>query len=79
MILVGNKCDLESERQVPREKGEELAKQWGCPFLESSAKEKLNIDEMFHDLTRMLRTEEESRRKKPAPPAPKKKKWCRIL
>jgi GTPase KRas protein len=40
-VLVGNKCDLESEREVPKEKGEELARELGCKFMESSAKTKV--------------------------------------
>lgn len=38
IIVVGNKKDLEKERKVTTEMGESLAEQWGCVFLESSAK-----------------------------------------
>lgn len=27
--------------------GQALAKEWGCPFFEASAKAKLNVDELF--------------------------------
>ena len=44
MILVGNKCDLEEERVVGMEQGQNLARQWNhCAFLESSAKSKINV------------------------------------
>ncbi len=29
MVLVGNKCDLEDERVVGRDQGQNLARQWG--------------------------------------------------
>ncbi len=45
-VLVGNKCDLEN-REVSREKGEELAREWGCSFFETSAKDKINHEECF--------------------------------
>ncbi|BFZ00386.1 hypothetical protein BsWGS_03425 [Bradybaena similaris] len=35
VVLVGNKLDLESDRQVPHVEGELLARDWGCPFLET--------------------------------------------
>uniref|UniRef100_A0AAX7SMY1 Small monomeric GTPase n=1 Tax=Astatotilapia calliptera TaxID=8154 RepID=A0AAX7SMY1_ASTCA len=44
MILVGNKCDLEDERVVGKEQGQNLARQWNnCAFLETSAKSKINV------------------------------------
>uniref|UniRef100_A0A6I8MZA0 small monomeric GTPase n=3 Tax=Mammalia TaxID=40674 RepID=A0A6I8MZA0_ORNAN len=47
MILVGNKCDLEDERVVGKEQGQNLARQWcNCAFLESSAKSKINVNEI---------------------------------
>ncbi|KAK3518117.1 hypothetical protein QTP70_033213, partial [Hemibagrus guttatus] len=47
MILVGNKCDLEDERVVGKEQGQNLARQWNCcAFLESSAKSKINVNEL---------------------------------
>ncbi|KAJ8269306.1 hypothetical protein COCON_G00119130 [Conger conger] len=51
MILVGNKCDLDEERVVGKEQGQNLARQWNsCAFLESSAKSKINVNEIFYDL-----------------------------
>jgi small GTP-binding protein len=50
MVLVGNKCDLEKKREVETKDGKELAKSYGCPFLESSAKTDLNISEIFYSL-----------------------------
>ena len=41
-VLVGNKCDLESERQVQFHEGQDLAKKWGCTFYETSAKTQMN-------------------------------------
>ena len=39
-ILVGNKADLESSRQVRTEEAAKRAQQWGVPYLETSAKTK---------------------------------------
>jgi len=54
-VLVGNKCDLENEREVSKEKGEEFAKAIHCKFMESSAKTKLNVTEAFHELVREIK------------------------
>ena len=50
IILVGNKCDLENERKVPKEKGEEKAKTLNCPFFETSALSKIKIDDIFNEM-----------------------------
>ncbi|XP_068090840.1 ras-related protein Rab-8B-like isoform X2 [Hyperolius riggenbachi] len=47
VVLLGNKCDKEDEREVSKERGEKLAWQYGIPFFETSAKENTNIDEAF--------------------------------
>jgi len=54
MALVGNKCDLVEQRVVPTKQGEELAKKFGCTFLEASARTRDNIDEIFHSLVRQI-------------------------
>lgn len=47
MVLVGNKCDLEDDRVVGKEQGASLAGQWGgVTFLETSARKKINVDEV---------------------------------
>ncbi|TPP62409.1 Ras protein Rap 1b [Fasciola gigantica] len=46
LILVGNKCDLDAERVVGREQGQNLARRFNCPFLETSAKARVNVDEV---------------------------------
>ena len=55
MVLVGNKCDLDEERQVETMEGKNLAKEWNCTFFESSARHIININEMFFDLVRQIR------------------------
>jgi len=55
MVIVGNKCDLEYERQVGMNEGRDLAKHFGCKFLETSAKDRINVDAAFHDLVRDIR------------------------
>eukprot|EP01115_Flamella_aegyptia_P011077 TRINITY_DN50594_c0_g1_i1.p1 TRINITY_DN50594_c0_g1~~TRINITY_DN50594_c0_g1_i1.p1 ORF type:complete len:189 (+),score=57.86 TRINITY_DN50594_c0_g1_i1:19-585(+) len=55
MTLIGNKCDLETERQVTTSEGSDLAKSWGCPFFESSAKTRTNVDEAFFSVVREIR------------------------
>ena len=47
MILVGNKCDLDEERQVTTEEGEEFAIKYGLRFFETSAKTSVNVNELF--------------------------------
>jgi small GTP-binding protein len=74
MILVGNKCDLEDERVVGKDQGQQLARSWNCEFLETSAKQKINVNEIFHDLVRQIN------RKTPENPKKKKKsKGCTLL
>lgn len=55
IIIVANKCDLENERQVSTQEGRDLAKQFGCKFIETSAKSKYNVDEAFFSLVREIR------------------------
>lgn len=55
ILLVGNKSDLTEERSVSFEEGEKLAKQFNCQFLETSAKQGINVDRAFFDLVRRIR------------------------
>ena len=52
MILVGNKCDLEEERDVTTAEGQDLAKSFACPFFETSAKARINVEESFYGAVR---------------------------
>ncbi|XP_016417173.1 ras-related protein Rap-2a-like [Sinocyclocheilus rhinocerous] len=54
VILVGNKVDLESEREVSVREGQALAEEWGCPFIETSAKSKTMVDELFAEIVRQM-------------------------
>jgi GTPase KRas protein len=62
MILVGNKCDLAPEKRVvSKEEGEKLAKTFNCPFLEASAKERINTEECFFKVVREIRKYRQAR------------------
>jgi len=47
LILVGNKIDLEDQKEISQEEGEKLAKELGISYIETSAKTGENIDEAF--------------------------------
>jgi small GTP-binding protein len=53
VVLAGNKCDL-PDRTVTKNAGEELARKWGCEFFETSAKENLNIRQLFEAVLRTI-------------------------
>lgn len=54
VVLVANKSDLKQQRAVPTSEGRSLANAWGCPFLETSAKERVNVNESFMALARAV-------------------------
>jgi len=55
VMLVGNKCDMQEVRQVSTQEGKALAAQWGFTgFYETSAKENINIQEVFSELARRV-------------------------
>ena len=51
-VLVGNKCDLDDKRKVSKEEGEELAKHYGIPYLETSAKSNICVEDSFSTMAR---------------------------
>ena len=55
MVVAANKCDLESELQVTTAEGQDLAKSFGCPFYETSAKARINVEDSFYQLVREIR------------------------
>lgn len=46
-IVVGNKCDLKEGRAVSSRDGLTYARKHGCGFMETSAREMVNIEETF--------------------------------
>ncbi|KAJ7578144.1 ras family-domain-containing protein [Mycena floridula] len=56
VVVVANKSDLEYQRQVGSNEGRDLANHFGCKFIETSAKQRINVDEAFSQLVREIRT-----------------------
>ena len=79
MVLAGNKCDLEEERQVTTIEGENLATKFGCPFYETSAKSRINIEEIFYECVREIRKFQEKLNSKLVKNAKKKKGNCVLI
>ncbi|KNC74699.1 hypothetical protein SARC_12759, partial [Sphaeroforma arctica JP610] len=83
LVLAGNKCDLEDDRQITFDEGKKAAEDLGnIPFIETSAKLGVNVDQAFYELVRLIRKQNKPKEepKKGGKPAStkkeKKKKGC---
>jgi GTPase KRas protein len=52
VVMVANKCDLERQRVVGTQEGRDLARSFGCKFIEASAKQRINVDDVFWSAVR---------------------------
>jgi len=55
VILVGNKCDLDEDRQVSTEEANNLANELGVICTETSAKNTQNVGQAFEDMAREIK------------------------
>ena len=53
-ILIGNKSDLNDERKVSFEEGNQKAQEFGCPFYETSCKNGDNVTKCFIELAELV-------------------------
>lgn len=60
-MLLGNKCELEEKRQVSKERGEQLAVEYGIKFIETSAKASIRVEEAFFTLARDIKAKMEKK------------------
>ncbi|XP_059140023.1 ras-related protein R-Ras2-like [Physella acuta] len=78
MLLVANKSDLDSQRVVSTAEGQELANNLKIHYIEASAKNRLNVDQSFYELVRIVRTFQEEERPAVKPNSRRRKK-CTLL
>ncbi|UNI24607.1 RAS2 protein [Purpureocillium takamizusanense] len=58
VVLVGNKCDKITEREVSTKEGYDLAREMECEFVKCSAKNSINDEKTFYDVVRALRQQQ---------------------
>jgi len=54
-VLVGNKCDMVSDRKVTMKEAKDFADQLNLDFLETSAKNAMNVDEAFSKMSSTIK------------------------
>jgi len=55
-LLVGNMADLAEQRQVSLDEATKRAAEWKVSYVETSAKTRANVDKVFYDLMREIRS-----------------------
>jgi Ras-related protein Rab-8A len=54
-VLIGNKCDLVDRKVIDASQGQELAKEFGMEFFETSARTGVNVQETFLSITKKIK------------------------
>ncbi|KAI8082640.1 small GTPase superfamily [Gilbertella persicaria] len=75
-VLVGNKVDLAHLRKVESGSAQQIAQEWGCPYIETSAKTRQNVDEVYTVLMRLIAKRKEAMHREDGK---SKKSSCLIL
>lgn len=79
MMMVGNKADLEHQRTVAMEEAQTLARQLKIPYIECSAKIRMNVDQSFYELVRIVRKFQLAERPPAKPSSKNNKNKCIII
>ncbi|XP_066091219.1 ras-related protein Rab-37 isoform X3 [Saccopteryx bilineata] len=66
IMLLGNKADVSSERVIRSEDGETLAREYGVPFMETSAKTGMNVELAFLAIAKELKHRARQQADKPS-------------
>ena len=78
-LLVGNKVDLEDFRIVSTNEEQNCASKWNCPFIETSAKTRVNVDEAFLSLFNSIHSAKKPTESAPQTAKEPKGRCCTIL
>ena len=70
VLLCGNKCDLEADREVTIERGQQLANDFDILFYEASARKSINIEQCFESLVKEVLEVQESKKEAENPEMP---------
>ena len=54
IVLVGNKDDNPNLKKISTDEASEFANQMGIPLFETSAKENINVEELFYAIAKMM-------------------------
>ena len=79
VVLLANKSDLIHERQVSTNEIEKFTQISGIPYFEGSAKERINVDQSFFQVVRLIRYEKNKLSQKVNSSVKKKKSKCCIM
>jgi Ras-related protein Rap-2C len=63
ICLVGNKCDASLQRQVTPDDALALAQEWTCPYVETSAKLSINVNDTFAEIVREINSRMKTKNK----------------
>jgi len=58
-VLVGNKCDLQKNRMISKERGQQLADEFEVDFFETSAKSGIGVNLVFECIARKVKAHRE--------------------
>mmetsp|Transcript_6346 Transcript_6346/g.10568 ORF Transcript_6346/g.10568 Transcript_6346/m.10568 type:complete len:213 (+) Transcript_6346:83-721(+) len=54
-MLIGNKCDMVDKKVIETERGQQLADEYSIKFMETSAKNSINVDQAFITLAQDIK------------------------